>query len=87
LRQRVAIRSGNGTKLDDGVVVALLDPARAQHDAALGEREVGGIEEVDPPDVRVNALDAAMLGGVLRALDRMGLVLVAVRSSINGDRG
>jgi hypothetical protein len=33
------------------------------------------------------ALDAAMLSGVLRTVERLGLVLVAVRSSVNGDSG
>jgi hypothetical protein len=31
------------------------------------------------------ALDAAMLGGVLRTVERLGLVLVSVESSVNGD--
>jgi hypothetical protein len=34
-----------------------------------------------------DALDAAMLNGVLRTVERLGLELVAVRSSVNGDRG
>jgi hypothetical protein len=33
------------------------------------------------------ALDAAMLSGVLRTVERLRLVLVAVRSSVNGDSG
>ncbi|HEX6697815.1 MAG TPA: hypothetical protein VF080_13485 [Solirubrobacteraceae bacterium] len=33
-----------------------------------------------------DALDAAMLSGVLRAIERLGLELVAVRSFIDGER-
>jgi hypothetical protein len=32
------------------------------------------------------AFDAAMLSGVLRAIERMGLELVAVRSFVDGER-
>ena len=31
-------------------------------------------------------LDAAMLSGVLRTIERLGLELVAVRSSVDGER-
>jgi hypothetical protein len=31
------------------------------------------------------ALDAAMLGGVLRTIERMGLELVAITSQVDGD--
>ena len=33
-----------------------------------------------------DAFDAAMLGGVLRTVERMGLELVAVRSCVDGER-
>jgi hypothetical protein len=33
------------------------------------------------------ALDAAMLSGVLRTVERLGLELVAVRSFVDGERG
>jgi hypothetical protein len=33
-----------------------------------------------------DAFDAAMLGGVLRTVERMGLELVAVRSFVDGER-
>ena len=33
-----------------------------------------------------DAFDAAMLGGVLRTIERLGLELVAVRSFVDGER-
>jgi hypothetical protein len=33
-----------------------------------------------------DALDAAMLGGVLRTIERLGLELVSVRSFVDGER-
>jgi hypothetical protein len=60
------------------IVEGRVGPAVTDAFAPLDVRTEGGETTISGP-----ALDAAMLGGVLRTIERMGLVLVAIRSHVN----
>jgi hypothetical protein len=67
------------TRIYEITVTGRVGRAVAESFAPLTVRAANGETVISGPQ-----LDAAMLGGILRTIERLGLELVAIRSTVSG---